>query len=203
MKGLAKDGPSGNGFPPSKSASSGADEFNSSKTDSMKKRSTVDLAKELIERTAAAIIVGFEKETKYIWRQSKELEVIVNELNELVVAGGEPIGLVFQEGGRISLQPLREYSQAVWVRKYLTSLIGSIELALVGKAKTSSSASDLTAGLSEELHCDCACPYFGKAHDHRWVCECQCGKEEVCCGYCMEAGRITQCLECGQKQSLN
>ena len=46
------------------------------------------------------------------------------------------------------------------------------------------------------LHCTCSCPFWGVAHDHVWIVNCDCGHEEFACGYCLKAGRITKCLKC-------
>lgn len=29
-----------------------------------------------------------------------------------------------------------------------------------------------------------------------WLCRCECGREELVCGECLRAGRITECSEC-------
>ena len=51
------------------------------------------------------------------------------------------------------------------------------------------------------VHCHCKCPYWGKDHDHIWGCRCECGREEIVCGHCLEAGRVAECSEC-YKQRL-
>ena len=39
---------------------------------------------------------------------------------------------------------------------------------------------------------------FGIEHDQVYVVHCECGTHEMACGYCLEAGRVTECLKCGQ-----
>lgn len=70
----------------------------------MERRTTKDLVNELREEAKgakiAALVVGFEKETKYVWNQSPDP---LHDLNALIEAGGEPVGIsrIICAGGQI------------------------------------------------------------------------------------------------------
>ncbi len=99
-------------------------------------RSTKDLVKELTEEatklTMVAIAVGFDRETKFVFhRRDAEKANLLSELNALVEAGGEPIGLVsylILEPGNACFytKPFPEYADESWVDGYLNSLMESV-----------------------------------------------------------------------------
>jgi len=54
------------------------------------------------------------------------------------------------------------------------------------------------------IHCRCDCPMFGREyHDKTYLVTCECGDKEVACGYCLEAGRVTECLGCARARRYN
>ncbi len=102
-------------------------------------RTTLDLIEEMQTeaKTAerAALIVGLEKGTKYVWSSDDNpLET----LNQFVEAGGEPVGIVrvtqgTQECDSIDFRPLEEYANQEWVKRYLSSLAGTVQMLIVGE----------------------------------------------------------------------
>lgn len=91
-------------------------------------RKTADLVQELQEeaKTAwlAAIAVGFENETKFVFSSGKQPLV---ELNKLVKNGGSPIGLLRFEKENSVVQglfrPFEEYVDEPWVKDYFTGVL--------------------------------------------------------------------------------
>lgn len=45
-------------------------------------------------------------------------------------------------------------------------------------------------------NCVPICPYWRKQHDRIYNVRCECGRMEKACGYCLQAGRVTECLAC-------
>jgi hypothetical protein len=93
----------------------------------MEKRTTEDLVNELREEAKgvkiAALIIGFEKETKYIFSNSLNP---LDDLNALIEAGGEPVGImcVITQKNKLNLRirPLKEYADEEWIHTYLDKL---------------------------------------------------------------------------------
>ena len=93
-------------------------------------RKTSDLVEEMREvaKTAwlAAIAVGFETETKFVFSSSSHP---LEDLNMLVKKGGAPVGLLRFEKEHDSVQgsyrPFEEYENEQWVQKYLAGLLES------------------------------------------------------------------------------
>ena len=93
-------------------------------------RKTSDLVEEMREvaKTAwlAAIAVGFETETKFVFSSSSHP---LEDLNMLVKKGGAPVGLLRFEKENDSVQgsyrPFEEYENEQWVQKYLADLLES------------------------------------------------------------------------------
>ncbi|HUW86452.1 MAG TPA: hypothetical protein VMV55_06200 [Methanoregula sp.] len=91
-------------------------------------RKTSDLVEEMREvaKTAwlAAIAVGFETETKFVFSSSSHP---LEDLNMLVKKGGAPVGLLRFEKENDSVQgsyrPFEEYENEEWVQKYLADLL--------------------------------------------------------------------------------
>lgn len=91
-------------------------------------RSTADLVREMLTeaKTAylVAIAVGFASETKFVFSTALHP---VDELNDLVKAGGSPIGLLrFDRDGTAiqgSYRPFAEYTNEEWVTGYLAGLL--------------------------------------------------------------------------------
>ena len=52
------------------------------------------------------------------------------------------------------------------------------------------------------IHCNCHCPHWQKEHGNLWEVKCECGRVEVACGYCVVAGRVRACLDCGRKELI-
>jgi len=52
---------------------------------------------------------------------------------------------------------------------------------------------------NETVHCNCDCPHWGEAHDEIYIVRCDCGNEERVCGYCLQSGRVSACLDCSHK----
>lgn len=91
-----------------------------------KTRTTADLVTELRETAngadAAALVVGFEKKTKFVWAHDQDP---LAALNAHIQAGGEPVGLAVRRDQHLEVTPLREYQGTEWVRQYLSSLLAS------------------------------------------------------------------------------
>lgn len=93
-------------------------------------RKTSDLVEEMREvaKTSwlAAIAVGFETETKFVFSSSSHP---LEDLNMLVKKGGAPVGLLRFEKENDSVQgsyrPFEEYENEQWVQKYLADLLES------------------------------------------------------------------------------
>ena len=91
-------------------------------------RKTSDLVEEMQEvaKTAwlAAIAVGFETETKFVFSSSSHP---LDDLNTLVKKGGAPVGLLrFEKENDLvqgSYRPFEEYENEQWIKKYLTDLL--------------------------------------------------------------------------------
>jgi hypothetical protein len=98
-------------------------------------RSTQDLIEELAAEaprlTGVAIAVGFERRTEFVWHGQSDNPVA--ELNKLVRAGGEPVGLIGYvrlPGGEIRLyqRVFAEHAGESWVQDYFTSLMATTQL---------------------------------------------------------------------------
>lgn len=91
-------------------------------------RQTSDLVEELLTEAKdawlAAIVVGFQDETKFVFSTHRQP---LEELNRLVKKGGFPIGLLRfdSENGLVqgSYRPFGEYAGEDWVKKYLEGLL--------------------------------------------------------------------------------
>ncbi len=91
-------------------------------------RTLKDLIDELQEKSQGSwltmILVGFEKETKYVKHNSEDP---LSELKALVRAGGEPVAIsrIEKTKGSLSLSvgPLQEYANEEWVYQYLEAWI--------------------------------------------------------------------------------
>lgn len=91
-------------------------------------RTTVDLIDELqmaaegAER--AALIVGFESSTIYVWADDSNP---LASLNEAMKAGGTPVGIVrwSRKDGRVLIEggPLQEFKDDEHIRSYLKDLL--------------------------------------------------------------------------------
>ena len=91
-------------------------------------RKTSDLVNEMLAEAKnawlVAIVVGFEKETQFVFSsQSQPL----GELNQLVQKGGSPIGLLRfdKEDSAVqgSYRPFEEYAHEEWAQQYLAGLL--------------------------------------------------------------------------------
>jgi hypothetical protein len=101
-------------------------------------RSTLDLINELENEAEnfiiVAIAVGFERETKFVFHKPGEQQQIMEQLNEAIQKGGEPIGLVgirqdqATKSRTFYTRPLAEFQGEAWVEKYLDSLMGAIRV---------------------------------------------------------------------------
>jgi len=96
------------------------------------RRTTADLVAELHEaaadRSHAALVVGFDYRTEFVWADDPDA---LDVLNEHVQNGGDPLGLVMGyadgEGSTaVHARPLAEYEGAEWVEKYLISLLAEV-----------------------------------------------------------------------------
>jgi hypothetical protein len=96
------------------------------------RRTTADLVAELheaaLDRSHAALVVGFDHRTEFVWANDPDA---LGVLNEHVQNGGDPLGLLtgHHDGvGSTSVQarPLAEYQEAEWVEKYLITLLAEM-----------------------------------------------------------------------------
>ena len=95
-------------------------------------RKTSDLVDEMRAeaKTAwlVAIAVGFETETKFVFSSRRHP---LEELDQLVINGGSPIGLLRFEKENSTVQgayrPFVEYENAKWVKDYLAGLLDKTE----------------------------------------------------------------------------
>jgi DNA helicase HerA-like ATPase len=91
-------------------------------------RSTADLIEELDREagnfTRAALVVGFENTTTYVFSTDENR---LDALNDLVRNGGEPIGLfgIDLSHGLLNVhhRTLDEYADASWAERYLEALL--------------------------------------------------------------------------------
>jgi hypothetical protein len=91
-------------------------------------RTTDDLIAELDEEagnfTSAALVVGFENTTTYVFSTDEHR---LDTLNDLVRNGGEPIGLfgIDLSHGMLNIhhRTLDEYADASWAERYLEALL--------------------------------------------------------------------------------
>lgn len=98
----------------------------------LKMRKTSDLVNEMRTeaKTAwlAAIAVGFETETKFVFSSSAHP---LEDLNAFVKKGGAPIGLLRFEKENTTVQgsfrPFEEYQNEPWVAGYLSGLLDNTE----------------------------------------------------------------------------
>ena len=103
----------------------------------MANRTTADLIEELHSEAAgadhAALLVGFEKHTEFIFSHMPKREA-VETLNTHIRNGGEPVGIgrVRAEEGEatVSMRPLEEYEGEEWVEKYLLTMRGEMMRAI-------------------------------------------------------------------------
>jgi hypothetical protein len=107
-------------------------------------RSTSDLIAELREEAPkfkmVALVVGFEHETKFVFHRPPDDGDMLTELNGLISAGGEPIGLVgITRPGRgpagkgraeFMVRALAEYAGEEWVDGYLSAISDNFRTAL-------------------------------------------------------------------------
>ena len=95
-------------------------------------RKTSDLVDEMRAeaKTAwlVAIAVGFETETKFVFSSRRHP---LEELDQLVINGGSPIGLLRFEKENSTVQgayrPFVEYENAKWAKDYLAGLLDKTE----------------------------------------------------------------------------
>ena len=87
-------------------------------------RSTADLITQLQEQgqsvQLAALVVGFEERTEFVWAHEPEP---LARLNGLVRKGGEAMAVVTHDRGNVRAVPLAEYEGEEWVEKYLIDLL--------------------------------------------------------------------------------
>ena len=91
-------------------------------------RNTADLVNEMLKeaKTAwlAAIAVGFENDTKFVFSSERQP---LADLNRLIGQGGSPVGLLrFERDGtqvQGSYRPFEEYATQDWAEKYLAGLL--------------------------------------------------------------------------------
>jgi|GEM_PF-501459 hypothetical protein len=91
-------------------------------------RNTSDLVNEMLAEAKTAwllaIVVGFEKDTKFVFSTSKQP---LEELNRLVQDGGSPVGLLkFEKTGDTitgKYRPFEEYENIQWAGEYLAGLL--------------------------------------------------------------------------------
>ena len=89
-----------------------------------------DVAREVLGRTTfavrVALVVGFERNTEFLWWAPPDDGDPLQKLNALVEAGGECVGLIgFTMGGgqgQVYARALADYGGGEWVGKYLASL---------------------------------------------------------------------------------
>ncbi len=95
-------------------------------------RTLKDLIDELQEKSQGSwltmILVGFEKETKFVFHNSKDP---LSELKALVKAGGEPVAICRIEktgkgGLSVKVAPLQEYANEEWIYQYLEGWITNV-----------------------------------------------------------------------------
>ena len=96
------------------------------------RRTTADLVAELREvatdGSAAALIVGFDDRTEFVWANDPDA---LHLLNTHMRSGGCPLGVVTGsddgEGATsVRAHPLAEYEGAEWVEKYLITLLAEL-----------------------------------------------------------------------------
>jgi hypothetical protein len=97
------------------------------------RRTTADLIAELqeaaVECTGAALVVGFDFNTEFVWASDPDA---LATLNSHAREGGSPIGIVTvdysPDGGATSVRarPLAEYDGEEWVEKYLISVLAMV-----------------------------------------------------------------------------
>jgi len=96
------------------------------------RRTTADLVAELKEaaadRSHAALVVGFDHRTEFVWADDPDA---LHVLNALVENGGDPLGLVtgYDDGEgatAVHARPLAEYEGEEWVEKYLITLLAEV-----------------------------------------------------------------------------
>ncbi len=103
-------------------------------------RTTKDLIEELDREskkfTSLALVVGFEKHTDYVWASDKDG---LAKLNDLVEAGGEPVGLIGaildSKIATIRARALQEYEDQEWVQRYLGELVQTIGQGIIASGK--------------------------------------------------------------------
>jgi hypothetical protein len=96
------------------------------------RRTTADLVAELTaaaaDRGRAALIVGFDNRTEFVWATDPDP---LDLLNAHVQNGGDPVGLVtgsddVDGSTTVRAQPLAEYEGEEWVEKYLITLLAEV-----------------------------------------------------------------------------
>lgn len=50
-------------------------------------------------------------------------------------------------------------------------------------------------------YCRPDCPHYGQPNDNVYLIQCECGEEEMLCGYCIAEGRISACRECTARKA--
>jgi hypothetical protein len=92
------------------------------------KRNTVDLIEELDGEagnfTNAALVVGFDDRTAYVFSNDENR---LTKLNDMIQSGGEPIGLfgIDMHHGLLSIHHrlLAEHAEESWAERYLEALL--------------------------------------------------------------------------------
>ena len=87
-------------------------------------RSTADLITQLQEQAQsvqlAALVVGFEERTEFVWAHEPEP---LATLNGLIRKVGESMAIITHDRGHVRAVPLAEYEGEEWVEKYLIDLL--------------------------------------------------------------------------------
>ena len=87
-------------------------------------RSTADLITQLQEQgqsvQSAALVVGFDERTEFVWAHEPEP---LARLNGLIQKGGEPMAIITHDRGHARAVPVAEYEDEEWVEKYLIDLL--------------------------------------------------------------------------------
>ncbi len=107
------------------------------------KRTTKDLIEELGRESKKfdylTLVVGFEKRTDYVVASDKDG---LAKLNDLVEAGGDPVGLIGatldKNIGTIRARALQEYEDQEWVQRYLGELVQTIGQGIMASGKARS-----------------------------------------------------------------
>ena len=108
-------------------------------------RTTEDLIEELKMESKKfnllALLVGFEKRTDFVFASDRDG---LTKLNDLVKAGGEPVGLLGftldrdSNVGTVRARRLQEYQDEEWAAKYLSAHVRIFAENIIAKGKAKS-----------------------------------------------------------------